>query len=58
MAPDGELRATYDLRYAGQAFELPVEGSPEPDPADLRAAFDRAHDERYGYSDPTRSWSW
>ena len=47
----GELRATYDLRYVGQAFELPVEGSPEPEPADLRAAFDRAHDERYGYSD-------
>ena len=47
----GELRATYDLRYAGQAFELPVEGSPEPDPADLRTAFDRAHEERYGYSD-------
>jgi N-methylhydantoinase A len=47
-----EVRATYDLRYAGQAFELPVEGDPAPDPADLRRAFDRSHEERYGYSDP------
>jgi N-methylhydantoinase A len=50
--PRGDVRATYDLRYAGQAFELPVDGSREPDPEDLRAAFDRAHAERYGYSDP------
>ena len=28
--PDAELRATYDLRYAGQAFELSVRGSPSP----------------------------
>jgi len=47
-----EVRATYELRYAGQAFELPVEGHAEPDPADLRAAFDRAHADRYGYEDP------
>jgi N-methylhydantoinase A len=47
-----ELRATYDLRYEGQAFELPVEGDPRPDPAELRRAFDRAHQDRYGYSDP------
>ena len=47
-----ELRATYDLRYAGQAFELSIDGALEPDPADLRAAFDRAHEERYGYADP------
>ena len=50
--PGPELRATYDLRYAGQAFELSVDGSLEPDPDELRRAFDRAHDERYGYSDP------
>jgi N-methylhydantoinase A len=47
-----ELRAAYDLRYAGQAFELSLPGALAPDPADLRAAFDRAHEERYGYSDP------
>jgi N-methylhydantoinase A len=50
--PDAELRATYDLRYAGQAFELSVKGDPEPDPKRLRADFDAAHEERYGYADP------
>jgi N-methylhydantoinase A/oxoprolinase/acetone carboxylase beta subunit len=49
--PDAELRASYDLRYAGQAFELTVDGELEPDPADLRSGFDRAHQERYGYED-------
>jgi N-methylhydantoinase A len=49
--PDAELRAGYDLRYAGQAFELTVPGDPEPDPGELRRAFDRAHDDRYGYAD-------
>jgi len=38
-------------RYAGQAFELSIEGALEPDPDELRGAFDRAHEERYGYSD-------
>jgi N-methylhydantoinase A len=47
-----ELRATYDLRYAGQAFELSVDGSLSPAPDELRAAFDRAHEARYGYADP------
>jgi N-methylhydantoinase A len=50
-APDAELRATYELRYAGQAFELPIEAGPAPQPSELRAAFDRAHADRYGYSD-------
>jgi N-methylhydantoinase A len=49
---DSELSATYDLRYSGQAFELSVEGSLEPDPDELRDAFDRAHEERYGHTDP------
>lgn len=51
-APDAELRPTYELRYGGQAFELPVESGPAPEPAELRAAFDDAHEERYGYRDP------
>ena len=51
-AADAELRPTYELRYAGQAFELPVEGDEAPEPAALREAFDRAHAERYGYEDP------
>jgi N-methylhydantoinase A len=50
-AAEPEVRATYDLRYEGQAFELPVEGDPAPDPPTLRRAFDRAHEDRYGYSD-------
>jgi N-methylhydantoinase A len=49
--PDAEVRASYDLRYAGQAFELTIDGGASPDPGDLRRAFDGAHEERYGYSD-------
>jgi N-methylhydantoinase A/oxoprolinase/acetone carboxylase beta subunit len=51
-APGAELSAGYDLRYAGQAFELSIRAGPEPDLAELRGAFDRAHAERYGYHDP------
>jgi N-methylhydantoinase A/oxoprolinase/acetone carboxylase beta subunit len=50
--PEAELRATYDLRYAGQAFELSVDGSLQPEPAELRSSFERAHEQRYGYADP------
>jgi N-methylhydantoinase A len=42
----------YELRYAGQAFELPVPGPAAPDPADLIERFERAHEERYGHRDP------
>ena len=43
----------YGMRYSGQAFELPVPGEPlEPDPADLIARFEDAHEERYGHRDP------
>ena len=42
----------YELRYAGQAFELPVAGTTRPDPADLIARFEQAHEERYGHRDP------
>ena len=49
---DAELRAVFDLRYAGQAFELSIDGPLEAEPDELRRAFDSAHDERYGYSDP------
>lgn len=50
--PNAEVRASFDLRYAGQAFELTVPGEAAPDPAALRVAFDAAHGERYGHSDP------
>jgi N-methylhydantoinase A len=52
LGGEPEVRVTYDLRYEGQAFELPVEGDPAPDPDELRRAFDRAHEDRYGYADP------
>jgi N-methylhydantoinase A len=39
-----------DLRYRGQSFELTVPLQP-----DLDAAFHRAHEERYGYADPSRA---
>ncbi|MDX6625107.1 MAG: N-methylhydantoinase [Solirubrobacterales bacterium] len=47
-----EPELIYEMRYAGQAFELPVPGSAEPDPADLVARFEAAHEERYGHRDP------
>jgi N-methylhydantoinase A len=46
------LEITYELRYRGQAFELPIPGPPRPDPAKLAKAFAREHERRYGYRDP------
>jgi N-methylhydantoinase A len=48
----GEPEVVYELRYAGQAFELPVPGSTRPDPADLAARFEHEHERRYGHRDP------
>jgi N-methylhydantoinase A len=42
----------YGMRYSGQAFELPIPGEPEPDPADLITRFEEAHEDRYGHRDP------
>jgi N-methylhydantoinase A len=50
-APNAEARAAYDLRYAGQAFELTVHGDPAPEPRALRAAFDTIHRDHYGFED-------
>jgi N-methylhydantoinase A len=47
-----ELEAVYELRYRGQAFELPVPGPARPDPAQLAEDFARQHEARYGYRDP------
>ncbi len=54
-----EVRVSYELRYRGQSFELPVEPpageegtSPKPDPRALSEAFAAAHERRYGYRDP------
>ena len=51
-AGNRKLEVVYELRYAGQAFELPVPGSARPDPADLSARFEREHERRYGHRDP------
>ena len=50
--PDARIEVTYDLRYRGQSFELTIDGPERPDPSQLRRSFDRAHEDRYGYSDP------
>jgi N-methylhydantoinase A len=49
--PEAEVSASYDLRYAGQAYELTVTGDPGPDPDRLRSDFRAAHEERYGFAD-------
>jgi N-methylhydantoinase A len=46
------LEVVYELRYRGQAFELPVPGPPEPDPDRLAEDFAQEHEARYGYRDP------
>jgi N-methylhydantoinase A len=46
-----ELEVVYELRYRGQAFELPVPGPPRPDPGRLAEDFAREHEARYGYRD-------
>ncbi len=40
---------TFELRYRGQSFELPVAGEEAPDPADLIEAFAAEHERRYGF---------
>jgi N-methylhydantoinase A len=49
---EAELEVVYELRYRGQAFELPIPGPPEPDPERLAEDFAREHEARYGYRDP------
>jgi N-methylhydantoinase A len=50
--PDARIEVVYELRYRGQAFELPIPGDPEPDPEKLAEDFAREHEARYGYRDP------
>ncbi|MCW3057310.1 MAG: hypothetical protein JWO21_1279 [Solirubrobacterales bacterium] len=52
------MRVRHELRYRGQAFELPVEEEIDLTarplwlgPEELRAAFARSHELRYGYSE-------
>jgi N-methylhydantoinase A len=46
------IEVVYELRYRGQAFELPVPGPVDADPARLAEDFAAEHEARYGYRDP------
>ncbi|MGN6662842.1 MAG: hydantoinase/oxoprolinase family protein [Solirubrobacterales bacterium] len=52
LEEEAQAQVTYRLRYAGQAFELPVPGPVDPDPAELIEGFEGAHAFRYGHRDP------
>jgi len=52
LGPAAEPRLIYKMRYAGQAFELPVPGPVDPDPDELMEAFETLHRKRYGHVDP------
>jgi N-methylhydantoinase A len=41
---------SYELRYQGQSFELPVEAGPEPSVEELTEGFAREHKRRYGFA--------
>ena len=67
---DGELdgaepEVVYEMRYAGQAFELPVPGTHAPDPADLPSASSRPTRSATATATPTArsssstsAWRW
>src|ERR671936_298584 len=42
-----DVRVGYDLRYAGQAFEITIAGAAQTDADQLRREFDAAHEQRY-----------
>jgi N-methylhydantoinase A len=48
---DPQVEVAWDVRYAGQAFELPVRAAAATGVARLRELFEAAHRERYGYAD-------
>ena len=48
---DVRTEVVYELRYRGQAFELPVEAGETPEPDELAEAFAAEHERRYGYRD-------
>ncbi len=43
---------SYELRYEGQSFELPVDAGPEPSRDELVRGFAKAHERRYGFDVP------
>ncbi len=49
---EAKTETAYELRYRGQAFELPIPAPARPDPAALAERFASEHEARYGYRDP------
>jgi N-methylhydantoinase A len=52
--PEAEIAVVHELRYRGQSFELAIAGATDASPAQLRTAFEDAHEQRYGYRDPSQ----
>ena len=53
--PRPSCAVTYELRYRGQSFELPVQGGADPTPDELRKRLRGRARDRYGYSDPEQA---
>ena len=51
---DAAVEVSYELRYRGQSFELPVarDGDHTPSADELARSFAEEHERRYGFSDP------
>jgi N-methylhydantoinase A len=49
---DPRIEVTCELRYTGQAFELPIEAPQDAGPEELAERFAAEHERRYGYRDP------
>ncbi len=50
--PAAEPHVAYDVRYRGQSHELTVDGLQLRGAADVRAAFEAEHEQRYGWREP------
>ncbi len=46
------VEVAFDLRYRGQSHELPVRGTLHDPIADVAAAFEADHEQRYGWREP------
>ena len=49
---DAEIEVVFEMRYRGQAFELPIAGDEGSSPDELGERFASEHERRYGYRDP------
>ncbi|MET0927066.1 MAG: hydantoinase/oxoprolinase family protein [Solirubrobacterales bacterium] len=49
---EARTEVIWELRYRGQAFELPVEAGADASPDELAELFAAEHERRYGYRDP------